>query len=52
VAAIDADLDELKKAASEAEDAPSATTVAAVKTSRDAVVAGVDNLADDVKSTC
>jgi hypothetical protein len=52
VAAIDADLDKLKAAATQAEDAPSATTVAAVKTSRDAVVTGVDNLADDVKSTC
>ncbi|MET1059367.1 MAG: hypothetical protein ABWX84_07205 [Nocardioides sp.] len=52
VDAIDADLEQLKTTASEVEDSPSAAAIAAVKTSVQAVVAGVDNLADDVKSTC
>jgi hypothetical protein len=52
VGAINADLEELKTNAAAFEDSPSETTVAALKTSRDAVVTGVDALADDVKSTC
>ena len=52
VGAISADLETLETNAAAVEDSPSATTVDALKTSRDAVVAGVDALADDVKSTC
>ena len=52
VGAIDADLETLKTNAAAFEDSPSATAIAALKTSRDAVVAGVDALADDVRSTC
>ena len=52
IGAIDADLQTLATNAKAVEDSPSATTIGALKTSRDAVVAGVDALADDVKSTC
>jgi len=52
VGAIDADLEKLKANAAAFVDSPSATAVAALQTSRDAVVAGVEALADDVRSTC
>ena len=52
VGAIDADLEKLQTDKDAFKDSPSATTAADVKTSRDAVVAGVNALADDVKSTC
>ena len=52
VGAIDADLEELQTNKDAFKESPSATTAADVKTSRDAVVAGVNALADDVKSTC
>ena len=52
VGAIDADVEKLKTNAAAVKDSPSATTVADLKTSRDAVVAGIEALADDVTSTC
>lgn len=52
IGAIDADLQTLATNAKAVEDSPSATTIGALKTSRDAVVAGIDALAGDVKSTC
>ena len=52
VGAISADLETLETNAAAVEDSPSATTIGALKTSRDAVVAGIDALASDVKSTC
>ena len=52
VDAIDADLEKVKTNATDVEDSASADGLAALKTSRDALAADVDTLADDVKSTC